>query len=116
MMRPRAGGAKNKSPCLTSAATADYLKPRPIYFARPGGAVMARSRCFIVGLAAALWLGAAAPARADLFDYVKKPDDSFSWKLKDKLELPEGTVYNLQLVSQTWQSIRWEHDLQVFLP
>src|SRR5262249_27648319 len=116
MMRPRAGGAKNKSPCLTSAATADYLKPRPIYFARPGGAVMARSRCFIVGLAAALWLGAAAPARAGLFYFVQKTDDSFSLKVKKKTQLPQGTGYNLQLVSQTWQSIRWEHDLQVFLP
>jgi PhoPQ-activated pathogenicity-related protein len=78
---------------------------------------MSHSRCFTFGLAAAaLWLGAAAPVRADLFEYVKKPDDSFSWKLKDKLELPEGTVYNLQLVSQTWQTFKWEHDLQVFLP
>src|SRR5438128_11137446 len=78
---------------------------------------MAHSRRFNYWFAAAaLWLGAAAPVRADLFDYVKKPDDTFSWKMKDKIELPEGTVYNLHLVSQTWQGIKWEHDLQVFLP
>jgi PhoPQ-activated pathogenicity-related protein len=71
-------------------------------------------RHFCLGIALALT--SIAPVQADLFDYVKKADDSFAWKLKDKLELPDGTVYNLHLVSQTWQGIRWEHDLQVFLP
>ncbi len=56
------------------------------------------------------------PARADLLEYVKKPDKVFSWKLKDKVETPDGTVYDLHLVSQEWQGIRWEHQLQVFLP
>jgi PhoPQ-activated pathogenicity-related protein len=72
------------------------------------------SRQLCLGIALALT--SISPARADLFDYVKKADDSFAWKLKDKLELPDGTVYNLHLVSQTWQGIRWEHDMQVFLP
>jgi PhoPQ-activated pathogenicity-related protein len=58
----------------------------------------------------------ATGARADLFTYVQKEDASFSWKLKEKLETPDGTIYDLQLVSQTWQGIKWEHDLQVFLP
>ena len=58
----------------------------------------------------------AAPARADLIDYVNKKDDSFSWKLKGKTETPEGTVYDLHLVSQTWQNIKWEHALQVYVP
>lgn len=71
-------------------------------------------RC--LGLCAAGLLLAAPAARADLFDYVKKEDKSFSWKLKDKQELPDGTIYLLQLVSQTWHDIKWEHDLQVFLP
>src|SRR5687767_531280 len=63
-----------------------------------------------------VFAGFAPCARADLFTYVKKQDASFSWKLKEKLETPEGTIYELRLVSQTWQSITWEHDLQVFLP
>jgi PhoPQ-activated pathogenicity-related protein len=58
----------------------------------------------------------AVPARADLFDYVKKEDSSYSWTLKDKAETPDGTVYTLHLVSQTWQGIKWEHALQVYLP
>jgi PhoPQ-activated pathogenicity-related protein len=61
-------------------------------------------------------LALVGPARADLFNYVKKPDDSFSWKLASKAELGAGTVYTLHLVSQNWQGIVWEHDLQVFLP
>jgi PhoPQ-activated pathogenicity-related protein len=64
---------------------------------------------------AALAIGVAS-ARADLMDYVKKKDDSFEWKLKDTVESKEGTIYNLHLVSQTWQKIKWEHDLQVFVP
>ncbi|MCS7044961.1 MAG: PhoPQ-activated pathogenicity-related family protein [Gemmataceae bacterium] len=55
-------------------------------------------------------------ARADLYEYVKKPDQSFSWKLVNKTATNEGTIYDLKLVSQTWQGITWEHDLQVFLP
>jgi PhoPQ-activated pathogenicity-related protein len=55
-------------------------------------------------------------ARADLMDYVKKPDDSFAWKLKEKIKHPLGDVYDLELVSQTWQGIKWEHQLQVYVP
>lgn len=58
----------------------------------------------------------AGGARADLFDYVKQPDAAFSWKLKSKSETPDGTIYDLHLVSQVWQGIKWEHQLQVYLP
>ena len=59
---------------------------------------------------------AANTARADLFSYLKTPDDAFSWKLKNKTETADGTVYDLHLVSQVWQKITWEHQIQVFLP
>lgn len=55
-------------------------------------------------------------SRADLIEFIKQPDPAFSWKLKDKTELAEGTIYNLHLVSQTWHGTTWEHELQVFLP
>ena len=51
-------------------------------------------------------MAVAGPARADLFDYVKAPDPSFEWKLHEKIDHPLGTVYDLHLVSQTWQKIR----------
>jgi PhoPQ-activated pathogenicity-related protein len=69
-----------------------------------------------------LWLSlfaltaGAGTAQADLFDYVKKPDPAFAWKLKEKKETPEGIIYDLHLVSQVWQGITWEHQLQVYLP
>jgi PhoPQ-activated pathogenicity-related protein len=62
-------------------------------------------------------LGPAVPAaRAGLLEYVKKPDASFTWKFKSKTEHPQGLIYDLSLVSQTWQGIAWEHSLQVYLP
>ena len=59
---------------------------------------------------------AAGSARADLYEYVKRTDPSYSWKLKEKVENAQGTIYELRLTSQTWQGIVWEHQLQVFLP
>jgi PhoPQ-activated pathogenicity-related protein len=58
---------------------------------------------------------AAAPP-TDLVDYVAKKDESFSWKLTDTRRTESGTVYELDLVSQTWHDIKWDHKLQVFVP
>jgi PhoPQ-activated pathogenicity-related protein len=67
-------------------------------------------------LAVALLAGCATTARADVLDYVKKPDPEFSWKVKSKATVAGGTVYDLHLVSQVWQGITWEHQLQIYLP
>ena len=77
---------------------------------------MTRTR-FGTLVAVAVWFAAAPAARADLFDYVKKPDDSFSWKLKEKIE----TARRAPSTTCTWsrrpgRASRWEHDLQVYLP
>ena len=56
------------------------------------------------------------PASADLLAYVRKPEPAFAWELKGKVVHPEGTVYDLHLVSQVWQGIQWEHQLQVYQP
>jgi PhoPQ-activated pathogenicity-related protein len=62
-------------------------------------------------------LSTACPARADLAEYLKKEEPQFSWKLKAKTAYPlGGTVFDLHLVSQTWQGITWEHQLQVYQP
>jgi len=62
-------------------------------------------------------IAAEAPAPpSDLIDYVRKADDSFSWKLAGKKESDSGTVYDLDLISQTWHDIKWDHKLQVFVP
>jgi PhoPQ-activated pathogenicity-related protein len=53
---------------------------------------------------------------SDLTDYVGKEDKSFAWKLVGKTVSDTGTVYELDLVSQTWHDIKWEHKVQVFVP
>jgi PhoPQ-activated pathogenicity-related protein len=58
----------------------------------------------------------AVPARADLVEYVKKPDDAFSWKLKQKTDVNGSRVYQIDLVSQKWHDVVWDHQLVVFLP
>jgi PhoPQ-activated pathogenicity-related protein len=55
-------------------------------------------------------------AYADLFDYVSRPDAAFSWKLRDSEEQAQGKVYDLHMVSQVWQGITWEHQVQVYEP
>jgi PhoPQ-activated pathogenicity-related protein len=57
----------------------------------------------------------AADVPSELTDYVNKKDDSFSWKLADKTETDAGTVYTIDLISQTWHDIKWDHKLQVYV-
>jgi PhoPQ-activated pathogenicity-related protein len=52
----------------------------------------------------------------DLVNYVRAPDDSFRWKKENHQETETGTVYTLDLVSQTWHGIVWDHKLQIFVP
>jgi PhoPQ-activated pathogenicity-related protein len=67
-------------------------------------------------LAVVALFACAAGARADLLGYVAKPDATFAWKLKQKIDHPDGVVYDLELTSQTWQTIPWKHQLQVYQP
>jgi PhoPQ-activated pathogenicity-related protein len=56
-------------------------------------------------------------AAADLKTYVDKPEPKFKWELVKKTPLDNGgTVYDLKLISQEWQQILWEHDVQVIVP
>jgi PhoPQ-activated pathogenicity-related protein len=52
----------------------------------------------------------------ELTDYVNNADASFSWKLADKSITDIGTVYRIELISQTWHGIKWDHQLQIFVP
>src|SRR5262249_48224087 len=58
----------------------------------------------------------ATSSRADLSSYVQKPEPSFAWKLINKKAVPQGTVYDLHLVSQVWEGFTWEHQLQIYQP
>lgn len=72
-------------------------------------------------LASLLCLQLALPAPAlstALERYVHRPEPQFSWKLKDKVDIAESgdRIYELHFMSQVWQGIRWEHQLQVYRP
>ncbi len=69
-----------------------------------------------VGLSLLAGLTLLARASADLPEYVKKPEPAFAWKIDKTDKLPNGTVYTLDLVSQTWQGIEWKHKLLVLQP
>jgi PhoPQ-activated pathogenicity-related protein len=70
---------------------------------------------FLVALA--VLCGLEAPrTQANLHGYLSRPDPAFRWRLKDKQTVQAGTVYALHLVSQVWQGITWEHQIQVYLP
>jgi PhoPQ-activated pathogenicity-related protein len=55
-------------------------------------------------------------ARAGLPEYVKKAEPNFTWKIEKTDKLLTGTVYTIQMVSQTWQGINWQHKLLVLQP
>src|SRR5258708_26300720 len=80
---------------------------------------MSRRRLFlaILGLFCATGLFATVPpVHAGLEEYVAKPEPAYAWKLREKKETDQGTIYDLHLVSQTWQEMKWEHQLQVYQP
>ena len=55
-------------------------------------------------------------AHADLDSFFTKPEPAYAWKKISQKVVAGGTVYDLHLVSQTWQGRDWEHRLQVFYP
>ncbi|WP_165067217.1 PhoPQ-activated pathogenicity-related family protein [Paludisphaera rhizosphaerae] len=67
----------------------------------------------LCAVAAALTF-ATAPCRADLDEYVKKPDPAFAWKQVDVQETPAGKITALQLTSQVWQGAPWVHSLRIY--
>ncbi len=75
---------------------------------------MRQALCLIALCLATAPTFAAEPT--ELVDYVTKPDSSFSWKVADRTVTDLGTVYTLDLVSQTWHDIKWDHKLQVYVP
>lgn len=48
--------------------------------------------------------------------YVARPETVYRWELREKIARGTSTVYDLELVSQDWQGIVWEHQLQVYQP
>lgn len=55
-------------------------------------------------------------ARADLASYIARDEKCYTWSLKNKTSTPLGTVYEIELTSQCWQGINWDHQIQVCVP
>ena len=85
------------------------IPSRPPMLSRPLVSLVVLTAC-IAGLCTS------SAARADLFDYVNAPDDAYKWELREATEKPLGKVYDIHLVSQVWQGITWEHQVQVYEP
>ena len=52
----------------------------------------------------------------DLTAYVGAEDTSFRWERLGSLRADAGTLFELRLISQTWQGRPWSHRLHVYLP
>ena len=48
--------------------------------------------------------------------FFRKPEPAYRWEKRSEQEIDGCRVYDLHLVSQTWQGITWEHRLQIFRP
>ncbi|HJZ59152.1 MAG TPA: PhoPQ-activated protein PqaA family protein [Gemmataceae bacterium] len=70
----------------------------------------------VLGVAPCLAVAQTPAPPSDLIDYVRKDDKAFAWKLAHNDTTDAGTVYELDLTSQTWHEITWTHKIQVFVP
>jgi PhoPQ-activated pathogenicity-related protein len=52
----------------------------------------------------------------EIFDYIKRPEPEFGWKLAESISLGETKVHRIELTSQKWQDIVWKHALFVYEP
>lgn len=59
---------------------------------------------------------APADAPSALYQYVGGADDSFEWAVESVEDTAVGSSHYVKMTSQTWQGIRWEHDLLICSP
>lgn len=58
----------------------------------------------------------------ELDKYVSTPDPTYRWEVKSQTDLPQGTLYVIDLKSQTWLTAKevdrpeWQHWLVIFKP
>lgn len=73
--------------------------------------------CALLVIVAACAAFAAAPVETQpLFDYVNKPDTSYTWSKLDETTSQGVTRVRIDMTSQTWQGIAWKHELDIFRP
>src|SRR5437763_534311 len=69
---------------------------------------------FALSAALAAWPGQlqAGP----LENYVTKPDDTFTWKQTREQKRDEATITAIDMTSQTWRDIAWQHKMLIVRP
>ena len=55
-------------------------------------------------------------ASSNLSDYVKQPDSSYAWRVRQRGKAGTGDYAELILTSQTWHDIVWKHQLFIYRP
>lgn len=73
-------------------------------------------RRFVLPLAALVVLAAPGIARADLDEYLARPEPAFKWEKKGEETQNGCKVYDISFVSQEWQGAPWEHRLVLVRP
>lgn len=48
--------------------------------------------------------------------FVQAPDSSFGWKHTRTKRLAPGNIHELRVTSQTWQTIQWQHAVEIYEP
>lgn len=66
--------------------------------------------------ALSLLLIAVQSAKADLKEYLAKPEPNYKWEKVGEQDFAGGRMTDIQMVSQTWQGMDWKHRLQIFRP
>ncbi len=52
-----------------------------------------------------------------IFDYVSRPEDAYGWAKTDQTRLASGAIVtHLELTSQVWRGLTWQHRLQLIEP
>ncbi len=72
--------------------------------------------CIMFALLGNLASGENASLDNALRDYVSKADRSYGWRVRRTGKLAGATYAELILTSQTWQTIRWNHQLFILTP
>lgn len=62
-------------------------------------------------------LFAVAPLQAgELEDYITKPDASYSYTVREEIQLGAQKGYIVRMTSQTWRGMKWEHWVSIIVP
>jgi len=75
-----------------------------------------KHRPLAVALVAIACLLAAGVSEAGLKDYVRRSDDTYAFRIDSTVPFGSGTVFFVDMTSQTWQGIPWRHWLSIFRP